>query len=94
MNKGLFQQGYRTFPRCGCTLFVRKPDGEKYVYNPYTRQCSCPAGARGLTCKHSREIVDLVFGSMDALEAVYKFREAKRLSEFWFDYTDSRRVAA
>lgn len=84
----LYDQGYRTYVRDGSSLYIRKPDGTKYVLSPYNQTCSCPAGARGLRCKHLKGLLDLVWGSIAELESCGRPTPARNLINFWFDYTD------
>lgn len=84
--QSLFEQGYRCFVHDRQRLRVRKPDGTCYLLNPYTQSCSCPAGSRGLLCKHRKQIVSLVFLSMSAMELRGCRSSAERLCIFWGNY--------
>ena len=84
----MFAAGYRVSVRTDCTLWVRKPDGTRYIVNVYHATCTCPAGSRNIYCKHQKAILDLVFLSATLLDATGKGDQAKRLWEFWSDYTE------
>lgn len=57
----LFAQGYRIRAgREALTLIIRKPDGTRYTLQPARNCCSCPAGQRGIPCKHLRHLDELV----------------------------------
>ena len=84
----LFAQGYCMFVRNDCTLWVRKPNGERYIVNPYEATCTCPAGSRNVVCKHQKALLDLVWLSATLLDATGKGDQAKRLWEFWTSYCE------
>jgi len=85
----LWKDGYRVYVKSRTELFVRKPNGEKYVVNPFAQTCSCPAGARGIACKHKEEwnLYNLVFLSVDRLCDLGRTQEGKALYNFWYGYT-------
>lgn len=80
----LYQSGYRTYVADSSRLFVRKPDGSHYLVNPLQQTCTCPARK---TCKHLAGLIELVFLSVGDLEYRGNKAEARRLLEFWFQYT-------
>ena len=58
----LFAQGYRIrAARTANELLIRKPDAQTiYTINPVRNCCTCPAGHKGIPCKHLREARVLV----------------------------------
>jgi hypothetical protein len=82
VNDALWIAGYRAYVRCN-VLYVRKPDGTKYIVSPYQQTCSCPASVR---CKHLRGLTSLVFLSMGALSASGKWAAYEALCEYWHKY--------
>src|SRR5689334_3572706 len=79
----LWIAGYRCYVRDECSFYVRKPDGTKYIVNPYQQTCTCRASCR---CKHLEGLCDLVFLSAASLEWAGKYEEAGRLYDVWSDF--------
>lgn len=59
--QSLFAQGYRI--RAGrdpLTFIIRKLDNTRYTVSPAIRCCTCPAGQKGVPCKHLKQLTSLV----------------------------------
>lgn len=81
----LYLSGYRAYCADG-SLFVRKPDGTRYLVNPAEDTCTCRAGQLGRLCKHRRSIVSLVFLSMSELAYRGKTDAYTALCDYWYGY--------
>lgn len=87
VGDSLFSQGYLISVRNSLTLWIEKEDGETYILNPRMDSCTCPAGQRGIECKHKRGTMDLVFLSADFWFSIGEGVAAKDLIDWWGDYT-------
>ncbi len=86
IGDNLFAQGYRIYVRDACTLWIRRPNGTRYLVSPYEKTCTCRAGQMGHACKHIKGLTDLVFLSAADLGYRGKYEEACALYDFWTDY--------
>ena len=84
----LFIEGYRAWAKNPCEIGIHNPDGTRYAVNPYQNSCTCPAGQKGLNCKHRKQLVSLVHLTMAEFEFRSDFRQWGNLRDTWGDFTD------
>lgn len=55
--KSFLSEGYEVIPKADNTFIIKSPQGQTYSVDKEKGTCTCPAGQKGLTCKHLREVI-------------------------------------
>ena len=82
----LYRKGYLISVRNSQTLWIEKADLTAYVLNPRMDSCTCPAGSRGVECKHKRGLMELLFLSADYWHSIGEHQAGHDLVQWWSDY--------